>query len=109
MHLARAADLPFLRRLRKKLMRIARTNGGYGSWRDETMPVEPAAEQAVRVRRGKTPEELMLPRDEMVFLQVPHCAPSPRVLFCWAQVVEADATDRVHPSICRRSFCARAS
>jgi len=59
-------DLPAVK---QKLMRIARTNGGFGGWVDESMPVEVGAETAVKIKRGKTLEELMLKKEDMLYLQ----------------------------------------
>jgi hypothetical protein len=64
--------------VKERLLRIARTNAGFGGWVDENMAVERSAEMALNMKRSRSLEGYMLPREQMLRLQVPDC----RTLSC---------------------------
>jgi hypothetical protein len=56
--------------VKQRLLRISRTNAGFGGWVDSDMDQEKAAVMALSMRRPKGLQEFMLPQDQMLVLQV---------------------------------------
>ena len=56
--------------LKQRLQKIARSNGGFGTWIDQTVPFQEGAQMALNLKRSKTLQDYMLPRVDLIRLQV---------------------------------------
>lgn len=59
-------DLPALK---ARLVRIARTNGGFGGWQEPTEHREEGARATISAKRPKALQDFMLPRPDMIDVQ----------------------------------------
>ena len=73
-HVAKDLMLDNVAALKKRLDRIARTNAGFGAWKDENMPMEEGSLLSLNMKRPKALAEYMPDKNKMTILLVPPVA-----------------------------------
>uniref|UniRef100_A0A7S4NGY1 Uncharacterized protein n=1 Tax=Guillardia theta TaxID=55529 RepID=A0A7S4NGY1_GUITH len=73
-HVAKDLMLDNVAALKKRLDRIARTNAGFGAWKDEKMPMEEGSLLSLNMKRPKALAEYMPDKNKMTILLVPPVA-----------------------------------